>query len=83
MSYIEAEGLRKVYDPGGKAVEALRDISFSVKEGEYLLAVNGRTLAAADDVSAWLEGTAGKRTSIRVGPDPSGAAAWKTSRRVD
>ena len=36
MSYIQAEGLRKVYDPGGKAIEALREISFSVKEGEFV-----------------------------------------------
>jgi len=47
----------------------------TVKEGEYLLAINGHALTATDDVSAWLEGTAGKRTSIRVGPDPSGANA--------
>jgi len=45
----------------------------TVKEGEYLLAVNGHDLTAADDVSAWLEGTAGKLTRIRVGPDASGA----------
>jgi tricorn protease len=47
----------------------------NVKEGEYLLAVNGHALAPIDDVSAWLEGTAGKRTLLRVGPDPSGANA--------
>jgi tricorn protease len=47
----------------------------SIKEGEYLLAVNGRELSAAEDVSASLEGTAGKRTVLRVGPDPSGANA--------
>ncbi len=45
----------------------------NVKEGEYLLAINGHALAATDDVSQWLEGTAGKRVSLRVGPDPSGA----------
>jgi tricorn protease len=47
----------------------------TVKEGEYLLAINGHDLTATDDVSAWLEGTAGKRTLIRVGPDASGATA--------
>jgi tricorn protease len=47
----------------------------SVKEGEYLLEVNGHALSAADDVSAWLEGTAEKRVSLRIGPDPSGANA--------
>jgi tricorn protease len=47
----------------------------SVKEGEYLLEVNGHALSAADDVAAWLEETAGKPVSLRVGPDPSGANA--------
>ena len=47
----------------------------NVKEGEYLLEINGHALASTDDVSQWLEGTAGKRVSLRVGPDPSGANA--------
>src|SRR3954453_23805421 len=42
MSYIQAEGLRKVYDPGGKAIEALREISFSVKEGEFVSVLGPR-----------------------------------------
>jgi len=50
-----------------------------IKPGEYLLEVNGRALTAADDVSAWLEGTAGKRTVLRVGADPSGANARDVS----
>jgi tricorn protease len=45
--------------------------SISVKEGEYLLEIDGHALSASDDVSAWLEGTAGKRVTLRVGPDPS------------
>ncbi|HEV3333680.1 MAG TPA: PDZ domain-containing protein [Bryobacteraceae bacterium] len=45
----------------------------SVKEGDYLLDVNGHALSAADDLSALLEGTSGKRVLLRVGPDPSGA----------
>lgn len=47
----------------------------SVKEGEYLLEINGHAVSAAEDVAQWLEGTAGKRISLRVGPDPSGANA--------
>jgi len=47
----------------------------NVRDGEYLLAINGRPLSASDDVSALLEGTANKRTVIRVGPDASGANA--------
>jgi tricorn protease len=46
-----------------------------VKEGEYLIEVNGHALTASDDVSAWLEGTAGKRVSLRVSADPSGSNA--------
>ena len=47
----------------------------NVKEGEYILAINGHPLAPTDDISALLEGTAGKRVSLRIGPDPSGANA--------
>ena len=47
----------------------------NVKEGEYLLAVNGQALSDSDDVSRLLEGTAGKRVVLRVGPEPSGANA--------
>ena len=47
----------------------------NVKAGEYLLEINGHPLGAADDISGPLEGTAGKRVSLRVGPDPAGANA--------
>jgi tricorn protease len=47
----------------------------NVKEGEYLLEVNGHTLSPADDVARWLEGTAEKRILLRVGPDATGANA--------
>jgi tricorn protease len=47
----------------------------AVKEGEYLLAVNGRELRGADNVYAFFEGTAGKQTVLRVGPAPDGAGA--------
>jgi len=47
----------------------------NVKEGEYLLAVNGRELRAADDVYSFFEGYAEKATVIRVGPDPGGKGA--------
>jgi NitT/TauT family transport system ATP-binding protein len=36
MSYIRGDGLRKVYDPGGKAVEALQNVNFSVEKGEFV-----------------------------------------------
>ena len=38
MSILEVEGLKKVYTTrlGGKGVEALRDVNFSVEKGEYV-----------------------------------------------
>jgi tricorn protease len=47
----------------------------NVTVGEYLLAVNGRELRAADSVYSFFEATAGKTTLLKVGPDPSGANA--------
>jgi tricorn protease len=46
-----------------------------VKEGEYLLAVNGRELKGEDNVYRLFAGTAGKQTSLRVGPTPDGKGA--------
>jgi tricorn protease len=46
-----------------------------VKEGEYLLAVNGREVRAGESVYRPFEGTAGKQTIIRVGPKPDGEGA--------
>ncbi|MGH7295545.1 MAG: PDZ domain-containing protein, partial [Polyangiaceae bacterium] len=42
-----------------------------VKEGDYLLAVNGEELAGDDDVNRLFLGRAGVQTVIRVGPKPS------------
>jgi len=47
----------------------------NVAAGEYLLAVNGRNLTAADNVYSFFEATSGKQVQIRVGTDPGGAAA--------
>jgi tricorn protease len=47
----------------------------NVSVGDYLLSVNGRDLTAKDDVSALLEYTAGKRATLRVGPDPAVAGS--------
>lgn len=46
-----------------------------VKEGEYLLAVNGRELHAPDNLYAFFDGTAGKQTVLHVGPNPDGKDA--------
>jgi tricorn protease len=54
-----------------------------VKEGEYLLGVNGRELHATDNLYEFFDGTAGKQTVLRVGPNPDGPAAEnKTARDV-
>ncbi len=47
----------------------------NVKAGEYLLAVGGRDLSAADNVYSFFPGTAGKQTVLRVGPTPDGKGA--------
>ena len=46
-----------------------------VKEGEYLLAVNGRELHASDNLYSFFDGTAGLQTVLRVGPNPDGKDA--------
>ncbi len=47
----------------------------NVAAGEYLLAVNGRELRAADNIYSFFEATAGKAVVLKVGPDASGANA--------
>ena len=47
----------------------------NVKEGEYLLAVNGRDLHATDNLYSFFEGTAGKQVVLHVGPNADGAGA--------
>lgn len=45
----------------------------NVKEGEYLLAVNGRNVTAADNVYSFFESKANKQVVIKVGPNPDGS----------
>jgi tricorn protease len=47
----------------------------SVKEGEYLLAVNGRELKADDNLYQFFDGTAGRQTVLHVGGTPDGKDA--------
>jgi tricorn protease len=47
----------------------------NVKAGEYLLAVNGRDLRAADNIFSFFENRAGKSVLLRVGPNPDGAGS--------
>ncbi|HYP28347.1 MAG TPA: PDZ domain-containing protein [Blastocatellia bacterium] len=47
----------------------------NVKEGEYLLAVNGRNVPASENVYSFFQSTANKQVVIRVGPNPDGAGS--------
>ena len=47
----------------------------NVKEGEYLLAVNGRDLTASDEIYSYFQETAGKQTVLKVGPHPDGSGS--------
>ncbi|MGD0224510.1 MAG: PDZ domain-containing protein [Terriglobia bacterium] len=47
----------------------------NVKEGEYLLAVNGRDLSANDEIYGYFQETAGKQTVLKVGPHPDGTGS--------
>ncbi|MCX6246737.1 MAG: PDZ domain-containing protein [Bacteroidetes bacterium] len=53
----------------------LTEPGVDVKEGEYLLAVNGVDLKAPVSVYSLFENSAGKLTDIRVSPDPDGKDA--------
>jgi tricorn protease len=46
-----------------------------VNQGDYLLAVNGRELHAADNLYEFFDGTAGRQTTLHVGPHPDGKDA--------
>jgi len=47
----------------------------NVKEGEYLLAVNGRDVSASEEVYSYFQETAGKQTVLKVGPHPDGSSS--------
>jgi tricorn protease len=53
----------------------LTEPGVNVKEGEYLLAVNGRNLTANDEIYSFFLETAGKQTVLKVGPHPDGSGS--------
>ncbi|HEX6885277.1 MAG TPA: PDZ domain-containing protein [Planctomycetota bacterium] len=53
----------------------LTEPGVDVKAGEFLLAVEGRDLTAADDLFARFENTSGKRVALTVGPSADGAGS--------
>ncbi len=66
----------KIYDgenwnPDVKA--PLTQPGIDVREGEYLIGVNGRDLRSPDNVYSFFEGLAGKHTLLKVGPNADGS----------
>ncbi|MDP4280900.1 MAG: PDZ domain-containing protein [Bacteroidota bacterium] len=53
----------------------LTEPGVDVKEGEYLLAVNGKDLTTSVSPYSLFENTAGKLLEIRVGPKPDGSGS--------
>jgi tricorn protease len=47
----------------------------NVNVGDFLLAINGQELTAQDDISRFLENTAGKRVTLRIATDAAGTGA--------
>ncbi|MBL8513681.1 MAG: PD40 domain-containing protein [Betaproteobacteria bacterium] len=46
-----------------------------VKEGDYILSINGRNVTASENLYAFLENTANKQVTLSVGADPAGKGA--------
>ena len=53
----------------------LTEPGVNVREGEYLLAVDGREVHGSDEVYSFFQERAGKSVQLKVGPDPSGKDA--------
>jgi tricorn protease len=53
----------------------LAAVGLDVREGDYILAVNGRALGAADNIWDYMQGTAGKQTALRIASNPEGKDA--------
>jgi len=53
----------------------LTEPGVNVKEGEYLLAVNGRDLTSNDEIYSFFQETAGKQTVLKVGPHADGSGS--------
>ena len=53
----------------------LTEPGVNVKEGEYLLAVNGRDLTASDEIYSYFQETGGKQAVLKVGPHADGSGS--------
>jgi tricorn protease len=68
----------KIYDGENWNPELMAPLTqpgAEVHADEYLLAVNGKSLTASDDLYAGFEETVGKQVTIRVGPHADGSGA--------
>jgi tricorn protease len=61
------------WNPGLRA--PLTQPGAGVKEGEFVLAVNGQELKSEDEVYRLFEGTAGKQTILKVSPNADGTGS--------
>jgi len=61
------------WNPGLRA--PLTEPGVNVREGEYLLGVDGRELHGSDEIYSFFLERAGKAVQLRVGPDPDGRDA--------
>jgi tricorn protease len=61
------------WNPGLEA--PLTEPGIAVKDGDYLLAVNGRELHGSDNVYSFFLNTAGEQVVLRVASDPNGSDA--------
>lgn len=62
------------WNPGLEAPLAAAGVR--AEEGDYLLAINGRDLTAADNPYRFLDGTADKQTVLRLNDKPSTDGSW-------
>ena len=69
---------KKIYLPESwnpQIVSPLAQPGLNVKEGDYLLAINGEDLAGTDDIQRLLENTSGRNTVLKIAADAGGANA--------
>ena len=79
---IQAEGRWKIkriftsesWNPG--LIAPLAQPNLRIKEGDYILAVNGKPLTANDDPYELLNGTAKMQTQLTISNKPSAEGAW-------